>query len=136
MLFEGEKFEEPEEIELKPSKIGQLVRQEIEPIRESIKNKKLLFLDPQGLRDVALLCLLEEKPATFVEITRQVDKGKEEDQSLLNQLRQGKDKFQEILEKLKLPYQTEWVKREEQAGHYLGYDFYIGRESEKLKRLL
>ncbi len=122
-----EQFKKLPEMGPEQVKAEQLERKEIELIEK-------LPLSCEDRSDVMLL-YLKEKPAAFVEISRRIYKDKEESEAL-NQVTREKDRFQETLEKLKFPYQTKEFKEEEEKTRNLGHYFYIGRDPEKLSRLL
>jgi len=129
MPFEQPQFEKSPEIKLEKTRVEQLERKEIKSIEK-------LPLNCQDRIDTILL-YLKEKPAAFVEASRRIYKGKDEKEiQAVNQLTQEKHQIQETLEKLKFAYQAKEFKKEEERTRNLGHYFFIGRDSEKLGRLL
>lgn len=89
-------------------------------------------------KKVLLLVLLGEKPAACPCLEQRFYKREavKERPKIAERLAKEKEETKEILDKLGLPHKEKAFEYEEEKMYNIGYHFYVGKDSEKLARLM
>lgn len=93
-----------------------------------------LPLDYQSRKDLAL-AYLDEKPASWIDVSERYKKTEKNEDEILNKLKLRKDTIQKILDKAGFIYELEEFKTEERTTYNTGYNFIIAKNSENLSRI-